>query len=278
MLLLLATGGYSYISDPLNELLSTYTGTLVVIGDAILQSVTGAIMILYLCVYGWTWVGLVRFLVRYIVRLFLANAILGYYDRPMSWIAGYKFHQIPSEVCDTIVSYLDLRRMDAMLSFFKDYLARLNVPGIDWALKPLVWSGQLVITIYEALLWAAIPVSYEAVAILTLLLPLFVWTLLLPGLSYLFSNCYGAIWQSAFYRVTAAAIVFCAATSTLAFLTHELHGDYSVEQFVAVYPKMVGLMFSWLLAFLVVGHFVSDIFKGGSSAGNGFGGFILRLL
>jgi hypothetical protein len=101
---------------------------------------------------------------------------------------------------------------------------------------------------------------------------------MLPGLSYLFSNCYGAIWQSAFYRVVAAAIVFCAATSTLAFLTHELHGDYSVEQFVAVYPKMVGLMFSWLLAFLVVGHFVSDIFKGGSSSGNGFGGFIMRLL
>jgi hypothetical protein len=41
---------------------------------------------------------------------------------------------------------------------------------------------------------------------------------------------------------------------------------------------MVGLMFSWLLAFLVVGHFVSDIFKGGSSSGTGFGGFIMRLL
>jgi hypothetical protein len=280
MLLFLFAGGYSYVSDPLNELLAAFTGTFVGIGDTVLQSVTGLIMILYLAVYGWSWIGMLRFLFRYLVRLILCNAILGYYDRPMSFVQGYKFHQIPSEVCDTLVSYLDLRRMDAMLAFFKDYLATLSNGShvLDWSLKPMVWMGQLTITIYEALLWAAIPVSYEAVSILTLLLPLFVWTIMIPGLSYLFSNCYSAIWQAAFYRVTAAAIVFCATTSVLSFLAHELHGDYSVEQFVAVYPKLVGLMISWLLAFLVVGHFTSDLFKGTSSGGNSFGGFIMRLL
>lgn len=278
MLLFLFAGGYSYVSDPLNELLTAFTGTFVGIGDTVLQSVTGLIMILYLLVYGWSWVGLVRFLFRYLLRLIISNAILGFYDRPMAWIGGYKFHQIPSEVCDTLVSYLDLKRMDVMLAFFKDYLATLNAPGIDWALKPMVWIGQLAITIYEALLWAAIPVSYDAVAVLTLLLPLLAWTLMLPGLSHMFTNCWAAIWQAAFYRVIAAAIVFCAATSTLSFLAHELHGDYSVEQFVAVYPKMCGLMISWLLAFLVIGHFTSDFFKGTSSGSNGFGGFIMRLL
>jgi hypothetical protein len=61
-------------------------------------------------------------------------------------------------------------------------------------------------------------------------------------------------------------------------LAHELHGDYSVEQFVAVFPKLAGLMISWLLAFLVIGHFTSDFFKGTSSGSNGFGGFLMRLL
>jgi hypothetical protein len=131
---------------------------------------------------------------------------------------------------------------------------------------------------YEALLWAAIPVSYDAVAVLSLLLPLLVWTLMVPGLSHMFTACYTAIWQAAFYRVVAAAIVFCAATSTLAFLAHELHNDYSVEEFVAVFPKLAGLMISWLLAFLVIGHFTSDFFKGTSSGSNGFGGFLMRLL
>jgi hypothetical protein len=107
----------------------------------VLQSISGSIMILYLAVYGWSWVGLLRFLVRYLMRLIICNAILGYYDRPMAWIGGYKFHQIPSEVCDTLVSYLDLKRMDAMLAFFKDYLATLSSGShvIDWALSR--WCG-----------------------------------------------------------------------------------------------------------------------------------------
>lgn len=279
-MILFFEGGYSYVSDPLNELFDAYIGVFTGIGDSILQGVSGFIMIMYLLVYGWSWFGLIRFITRYLLRLLTANAILGYYDRPMAWIGGYKFHQIPSEACDALVSYLDLKRMDAMLAFFKDYLATLSngSHALDWSLKPMMWIGQLMITMYEALLWAAIPVSYEAVAVLSLLMPLLVWTLMLPGLSHMFTSCYTAIWQAAFYRVVAGAIVFAAATSTLSFLAHELHGDYSVTQFVAVYPKMVGLMISWLFAFLVVGYFTSDFFKGTSSGSNGFGGFLMRLL
>jgi hypothetical protein len=51
-------------------------------------------MILYLvCTVG-RGSGLLRFLVRYLMRLIIGNAILGYYDRPMAWIGGYK---IPSD-------------------------------------------------------------------------------------------------------------------------------------------------------------------------------------
>lgn len=278
MILLFFVADFHYVSDPLNELLTTYADTFVGIGDTILQSVVGGIMILYLMVYGWSFASLFRFLARYLIRMILCNAIIGYYDRPMAFIGGYKLHQIPSEVCDTLVSYLDLRRMDAMFGFLKDYLASLNVSGTEWALRPLLWIGETGITMYEAVLWAAIPVSYTAVSVLTLLLPLLTFTLMLPGLSHMFWNCWGAIWQAAFYRVTAAAIVFCATTSTLAFLAHELNGDYSVEMFIVVLPKMCGLMLSWLVAFLIIGHLTSDLFKGTSSAGNGFGGFISRLL
>lgn len=277
MMLPIILADYAYVTDPLNEMLTRHADVFVSIGDTVLQSVTGLIMILFLAVYGLSWVGLMRFIFRYFVRLSLCNVFLYYYDRPMSFLQGYKLHQIPSEVCDTLVSYLDLRRLDIMLAFFKDYLASLNAHNTDWALRPLLWIGEACVVLYEGLLWAAIPVSYDAVAVLTLLLPLLTFTIMIPGLSHMFSNCFGAIWQAAFYRVTAAALVFCAATSVLAFLAHELHGDYSVEEFVAVYPKMVGLMFSWLLAFLVVGHLTSDFFKGSSSAGNGFGGFIARL-
>jgi succinate dehydrogenase hydrophobic anchor subunit len=281
-MLLFFAADYRYVSDPLNELLTRFTGTFLGISDTLLQSITGLIMILYLFVYGLTWAGMLRFISRYLVRLIFANAFLAYYDRPMAFIGGYKLHQIPSEVCDTLVSYLDLRRLDVMLSFFKDYLAALNVPGTDWMLRPMLWIGQLIITLYEGLLWAAIPISYESVSVLTLLLPLFTFTILLPGISYIFRNCCTAIWQAAFYRVTAAAIVFCAATSVMAFLAHELNGDYTVEQFVAVYPKMVGLMISWVLAFFVIGHLTGDIFKGTSSSGTGGGGmvstFVSRLL
>jgi hypothetical protein len=51
-------GGYTYVSDPLNELLSAYIGTFVGIGDTYCRRewinhdpVSG--------VYGWSWFGLV---------------------------------------------------------------------------------------------------------------------------------------------------------------------------------------------------------------------------
>jgi hypothetical protein len=279
--LLFLVADFHYVSDPLNELLTAYADTFVGIGDTVLQGITGGIMILYVIVYGWSFAGLFRFLARYLVRLVACNAILGYYDKPMVFAGGYKLHQIPSEACDALVSYLDMRRMDALFGFCKDYLASLNVSGTDWALRPMLWIGETFITMYEAVLWAAIPVSYEAVAVLTLLLPLFVFTLMIPGLSHLFWNCVSGIWEAAFYRVVAAALVFCAATSTLSFLARELNGDYSVEEFIVVLPKMCGLMLSWLLAFLVVRHLTSAIFKGhsvSSSGLGGFGGFMSRLL
>jgi hypothetical protein len=275
-MLLLMTGGFEYITDPLNQYLLAYSDTFTGIGDTLLQSTTGGIMILYLLVYGWGMQALLRFMSRYLVRLVVCNSILAYYNRPLPF--GLKLHQVPSEVCDSLVSYLDMTRLDAMFRFFKDYLASLNVPGIDWALRPLVWIGETGITMYQALLWAAIPVSYEAVSVLTLFLPLFVFTLMLPGMSHMFWNCLSAIWQAAFYRVIAAGIAFCAATSTLSFMAQELHGDYSIELFVAVLPKMCGLMVAWLLAFMVIGHLTSDLFKGTSSAGNGFGGMLSRIL
>jgi hypothetical protein len=89
--------------------------------------------------------------------------------------------------------------------------------------------------------------SYGMVGVITLVLPLLLWMLMVPALSHIPRNAIHALWENAFYRVVASAVVFCAATSVSSFLTDSFHGQYDADTFTAVAPKMIGLMFAWVL-------------------------------
>src|SRR3982751_540130 len=229
---------YTYVKDPLNQLFDYATPVFVDTGVILFQGFSVGLFILYLGIYGWSLRGLWRFLGRYTVRLLWGNVVLYYYDKPMPWAEGLRFAQVPAAVCDSLVSRLNMARMDALYSFCHSLLDGLQVPVTDWTIYPLVWMGELVLNAYQIILWGTIAVSFISTGLLSIVLPLFVFTILIPGASGLFWHCWSAIWQAAFFRVVAAGLVFCAATSTLTFFANEMNGDYSLSMFLAIVPEM----------------------------------------
>jgi hypothetical protein len=265
----------TFINDPIDELHTLYGDVFLGAGTALQSAVEVIIFGLYLMAYGPNLVAVFRFFIRYVLRMTFVHFVLNYYYKPIGFLhTNLSFHQVPPAVCDYFVSQLDMRRMDVMFAYLQTIMLHMDVPAWNWQLDLSAKAGTLMISIFQAACWFSIGISYIAVGVFTLLLPLVVWTLMIPGLSHMFWNAWNAIWQNAFYRIMASAIVFCASTSVMAFMFNSFHGNYDPALFVALLGKMLALMFTWVAALFRIGTWVSDFWRGSSSGSAGFGNFV----
>jgi hypothetical protein len=265
----------TFINDPIDELHTLYGDVFLGAGTALQSAVEVIIFGLYLMAYGPNLVAVFRFFIRYVLRMTFVHFVLNYYYKPIGFLhTNLSFHQVPPAVCDYFVSQLDMRRMDVMFAYLQTIMLHMDVPEWNWQLRLAASVGEGIVTLFQAACWVSIAISYIAVGVFTLLLPLVVWTLMIPGLSHMFWNAWNAIWQYSFYRIMAAAIVFCASTSVMAFMYNSFHGSYDPALFVAIMAKMLALMLAWVCALWRIGTWVSDFWRGSSGGGTMFGNFL----
>lgn len=265
----------TFINDPIDELHALYGNVLMDTSYALASAVSVIIFALYLVASAGSLEGILLFFFRYTGRLTLSFGILRFYYQPMTWLGtNLSFHQLAPAICDHFVSVMDMKRMDIMFAYLTHIMLSMQAPAWDWRLQLVAATGEGVVTIFKAACWVSIALSYIAVGAFNLLLPLVVWTIMVPSLSYLFRNAYTAIWEYSFYRIMASAIVFCASTSLMAFLYNTFNGNYDLALFAAILGKMIALMLAWVCALIRIGVWVSNFWRGGSSGGGLFGNFV----
>src|SRR3982750_1416018 len=260
--------GYDLVLDPLDEMTTLYGDLLSNSGHNIFLVVAGTVLVFNLALYG-AQGGILRMLIRYTVRFIAVDTIYKFYYQPLSFFhTSLSLHQIPGAICDYYVNQMDLRRMDIMINQLSTFSAGIDAPLMQWKLQLVAATGEAAVTAFQAVCWYAVGASYATVGVLTLLGPLTFWTLMVPSLSGWFWSWLQSLWGHASYRLFAGALVFCAATSIMTFLSRTFHGVFDIIQFASILPKMLALMAFWVMLIFRLGSLVSDVRSGASSAGS----------
>jgi hypothetical protein len=260
--------GYDLVLNPVSEMTTLYGDFFSSSGHNIFLAVSGIVLLCNLFVYGATG-GLLRMLIRYAVRFVAVDTIYRYYYQPVSFLhTGLSLHEIPGAICDYYVNQLDLRRMDIMINQLSTFANGIEAPLMQWKLQVVASIAEAGITAFQAVCWYAVGSSYAIVGVLTLLGPLTFWTLMVPSMSGWFWSWLQSLWGHASYRLFAGALVFCASTSMMTFLSRTFHGAFDIIQLAAVLPQMLAMMAFWVMLIFRLGSLVSDMRSGASSAGS----------
>ncbi|MFL6465958.1 MAG: hypothetical protein ACJ73N_16305 [Bryobacteraceae bacterium] len=256
---------FSYVQDPIDALASRYGDFNLNYGYKAFLTVSAIVLIWELMKKGFAPEGLLNFFVKYGLRFVFVNAVYTFYYAPLAF--GLSLHELPSAVCTFLARRMDMGVLDVMYNQLAGFM---NQSGgvFEFGIKLRIGAaiGETAIVFFQAWCWWAMIVSYGMVGVITGVLPLLLWMLMVPALAHIPRNAIHALWENAFLRVVASAVVFCAATSVSSFLADTFHGQYDVDTFTAVAPKMIGLMFAWVLIGMRAGTANSDIFKGTASA------------
>lgn len=267
--------GYDLVLNPVSEMTTLYGDFFSNSGHNIFLAVSGIVLLCNLFVYG-AQGGLLRMLIRYSVRFVAVDTIYRYYYQPVSFLhTGLSLHEIPGAICDYYVNQLDLRRMDIMINQLSTFANGIEAPLMQWKLQVVASIAEAGITAFQAVCWYAVGSSYAIVGVLTLLGPLTFWTLMVPSMSGYFWSWLQSLWGHASYRLFAGALVFCASTSMMTFLSRTFHGAFDIIQLAAVLPQMLAMMAFWVMLIFRLGSLVSDMRSGASSAGSNMIGAML---
>lgn len=256
---------FSYVQDPIDALTTRYGDFNLSYGYKAFLTASAAVLIWELMKMAFAPEGILNFLMKYGLRFVFVNALYTFYYAPLAF--GLSLHQIPQATCDFLAKRMDLGVLDIMynqLAGFMEQSGGVFEFGIKLRLAAAI--GEVAIIFFQAWCWFAMIVSYGMVGVIVLVLPLLLWMLMVPALAHIPRNAIHSLWENAFYRVVASAVVFCAATSVTSFLADTFHGQYDADLFTAVAPKMIGLIFAWILIGLRIGNANSDIWKGTASA------------
>jgi hypothetical protein len=270
----MADPGYDLVIDPLDEMTTLYGDLLNSSGHNIFLAVSGIVLLTNLFVYG-AQGGLLRMMIRYSVRFVAVETLYKYYYQPLSFLhTSLSIHQIPTAIFSYYVNQMDIRRMDIMINQLSTFTAGIEAPLLQWKLQLVAAIGETAVTFFQAACWYAVGSSYATVGVLTLLGPLVFWTIMVPSLSSYFTGWAQSVWQHASYRLFASALVFCASTSMITFMSRAFHGNYDIMQLSAILPKMIALIGFWVMMIFRLGSLVSDMRSGASSAGSNMIGAI----
>jgi hypothetical protein len=270
----MAGPGYDLVINPLDEMTTLYGDLFNGSGHNIFLAVSGIVLLCNLFVYG-AQGGLLRMMIRYSLRFVAVETLYKYYYQPLSFLhTSLSIHQIPAAIFDYYADQMDLRRMDIMINQLSTFIDGIHAPLFDWKLQLVAAIGETAVTFFQAACWFAVGSSYATVGILTLLGPLVFWTLMVPSLSSYFTGWAQSLWQHASYRLFASALVFCASTSMITFMSRAFHETYDITQLAIILPKMIALMAFWVMLIFRLGSLVSDMRSGASSAGSNMIGAI----
>lgn len=229
-----------------------------------------------------------------IVSLF----ILHYYATPFWAIGGNDFKHLIPDIATHVANIIERSRYDNAMHRISYLLDHLEKPSVNIISGNIDVGAIIAYCIVElsmiglgSVLMLPIGLSFIALAIGSVMWPLFIPWLMVPRMSQLFWNPLNYILKYSFYRVWAVALTYIMAGVCSAWIDHALAMDmttevaghtveiYSLAQFTSM--TLIGLAF--LLLLIVIGafqlaNFLRDWFGGGAGAGSNLIGTVTRAL
>jgi hypothetical protein len=218
-----------------------------------------------------------------IVSLFM----LHYYSTPFPAIGNDFKHLIP-DMATSVANIIEQSRYDQAMHRVTHLIDHLEQPNLNFLTgaidaHAIIAYGlvELSMVFLGSLLMIPIGLSFIALAIGSVMWPLFIPWMMVPRMSWLFWSPLNYIIKYSFYRVWAVALTYIIAGICSTWLDHVFKLDMTTEiagKTVEVYSlaqvtgmTMIGLVFLLIMSLIAIfelGNMLRDYFGGGAGAGS----------
>lgn len=269
----------SYVMQTINDFVTTHGDVFVTIASRWLRNfaVTALFLVAIRHLFGIAPLkqGLAEFAFTWLFCFFL----LTYYDNPLPWGSGDNLHQLVTDECRYLSSFLDI-------SVMNDVLTKIHTI-VDGTKKPSVWN-PLELVLYleligelwmlEAGMFLLTSSSFIFTGILVVVGSLFIPALMFRQTAHLFWKVLGAFLATAFLRVTASAFIFVYCEFAMALFDHVFTGQFSAAHFLRLGGGLLAMVFAFLGGAFGVVKFNMAIFSGVSATGASVFGLVLSVI
>jgi hypothetical protein len=253
-----------------DQMVGTNIGFFVSEGRVWLMGIT-ALMMFYMLILNAFASGIAKEkMVEFILLFFCAYTMLLFYDSPLPWTSS-SFHSLFADTARWIDGMIDIHILNDLTASLKTIIDNAEVPvGFD-VIGFIAYAGLLVDV---SLLWffsfGLTAASYIALAIGSMLGPLFIPFLMWPFMSWLFMGWLRYMVIYAIWRVMATAVIAVFANVSVWFLANIIGGDLSIGHIIAIVPAWTAIDILCLYVLWISHSLARDMVSGSASMGNPF--------
>lgn len=204
--------------------------------------------------------------------------LLTFYNNPLPW-SPYNLHQLVTEECRYLSSFLDISVMNDVLARIHDIVDETKRPSV-WNPLELVLYIELIgeMWLLEAFMFCLTASSFIFTGILIVVGSLFIPALMFRQTAPFFWKILAAFLATSFLRVTASAFIFVYCEFALAMFDHVFTGTFSAAHFLRLGGGLLAMVFAFLGGAFAVVKFNMAIFSGVSATGYSAFGLILSVI
>ena len=225
--------------------------------------------------------GMADGLIHFAFQLGAATVMLHYWATPLPY-AGVSMGQLIPHEMTKLSSTINVAAFNEAQGAFKNAYDALqaNAPAFDLGFSlsdALVWGFAIAdMWLSQALMFAINIVSYLAVGLGIFLGPLFIPWMMWPKWSFLTTSLFVYLIEFSLWRLVATALTYVFAKAWTTFFTQAMHGNYTLVQFGGLMTVLLILAIAQIWSFFAISRYVTDLVKGGATAGsNMIGGIAL---
>ena len=200
--------------------------------------------------------------VRLVFMILVVFLMVTYYSQPIPWL-GMNMHQLIPDEARLLSNQLEGGVESAVQTRLNAAYLQMESPSWGWGLAAVIYYMGVVmaIALMKLALIAIIGLSFVVLGILTLLGPLFLNSLLWPGLEFIFWGWFKSLLQYAAYQVVASATVFVAGHVLISFLDAN-PGPYTLGNIEGIFLKLITIVGTCAYILFKVPSITSSIFSG----------------
>lgn len=215
--------------------------------------------------------------IHFVFQLAGATIMLHFWANPLPW-GGSSLGQLIPDQMNQLSAFIDTSAVSEAQAAFSTAYANLETPVgtmIPSLSDALVW-GVTVSNMWlsQALMFGINIVGYLAVGLGVFLGPLFIPWMMWPKWSFLTTSIFVYLLEFSLWRLVATALTYVFAKAWVLFFSNAVRGDYSILHFSVLLTGMLMLGVGQIWCFFSIPRLVTDMVKGGATAGSNLAGGI----
>lgn len=252
---------FTFISSAITKLM-TNAGFFQAIGVSAFRLTVALLLLLFGAETVLTGYFDMRKLVRLVFMILVCLALLTYYSAPIPGV-GSSVHSLITDEAKYLSNQLETGTNQVLQDKLNAAYLQMETPSyLSGLALTITWFVAIcLIALLRLVMLAVVAFSYMALGIIVMLGPLFIPSLIWPGLEFLFWGWIKSFMAYALYQVVASAMVFITANVMTSFFAAN-PGPYGLDKLTTMFVELVAIVGTCIYSIVKVPSLAASILSG----------------